>query len=132
MNQIIEITIFVVVTVCFFALIYSYLSLSARYRNLLAAFTQTQVEKEIYKEKLTEYISQKETKKVEETEGFVRFISQSRDMAFTYIEDVQKAIAELKDYFDKNGLNLSVEQAEEMANKIENVISHLPEESKND
>jgi hypothetical protein len=98
----------------------------------LFAFTQTQIEREFFKEKLTELISKKENKKVEQTEGFVRFISQSRDMAFTYIEDVQKDIAELKDYFDKNGLNLNVGQAEEMAKLIENVFNHLPDETKND
>ena len=38
-----------------------------------------------------------ENKKLEETDGFVRFISQSRDWAFEYIEEVQKALAE----FDK-------------------------------
>jgi hypothetical protein len=38
-----------------------------------------------------------ENKKLEETDGFVKFISQSRDWAFEYIEEVQKALAE----FDK-------------------------------
>lgn len=132
MNQIIETIAAISFIILFFIVIYLYFSSRIAYRNLLAEFTQTQIEKEFFKEKLTEYISQKDSKKVEQTEGFVRFISQSREMAFTYIEDVQKDIAELKDYFDKNGLNLTVEQAEEMAKRIENVVSHLPEETKND
>ena len=53
-------------------------------------------------------------------------------MAFTYIEDVQKDIAELKDYFDKNGLNLNVGQAEEFSQRIEKIFDYLPENSKND
>lgn len=35
-----------------------------------------------------------ENKKLQETDGFVKFISQSRDWAFEYIEEVQKALAE--------------------------------------
>ena len=132
MNQIVEAIAAISFIILFFIVAYLYLSSRIAYRNLLAEFTQTQIEKEFFKEKLTEHISQKDSKKIEQTEGFVRFISQSREMAFTYIEDVQKDIAELKDYFDKNGLNLTVEQAEEMAKRIENVVSHLPEETKND
>lgn len=132
MNQILEGIIYISSIIIFVTLLYLYIISNIRYRNLLAHFTKTQIEKEFFKEKLTEYISSRENKKVEQTEGFVRFISQSREAAFEYIESVQKDIAELKDYFDKNGLNLTVEQAEEMAKRIEKVIGHLPEETTND
>ena len=93
---------------------------------------QAEHDRDFYKLKLSEYVSAASSKKLENTEGFVRFISDSREQAFVYIEEVQKALAELKDYFDNNGLNLNIGQAEEMAKKIENAISYLPDETKND
>ena len=132
MNQAVETIGSILFIILFFVMSYLYFSSRIKYLNLISEFTRTQIEKEFFKEKLTEYVSQKENKKVEQTEGFVRFISQSREAAFEYIESVQKDIAELKDYFDKNGLNFTVEQAEEMAKRIENVINHLPEETNND
>jgi hypothetical protein len=35
-----------------------------------------------------------ENKKLEQTDGFLKFVSESRDWAFGYIEEVQKALAE--------------------------------------
>jgi hypothetical protein len=35
-----------------------------------------------------------ENKKLEQTDGFLKFVSESRDWAFAYIEEVQKSLAE--------------------------------------
>jgi hypothetical protein len=43
-------------------------------------------------------LNQKEAASIEQTDGFLKFVSESRDWAFKYIEDVQKAIAEFSVY----------------------------------
>jgi hypothetical protein len=66
----------------------------AMLEKLLAA----EIEKSIFATKLSEATLQSETKKIEESEGFLKFISESRDWAFRYIEDTQGAIKR----FDKS------------------------------
>ena len=127
-----DITIFIALSILFLLLAIGYGVVYFRHKRLSAHYLQAALERDLFREKLSEYATHKESKKLEHTEGFIRFVSQSRDWAFQYIEDVQKSLLELKDYFDKNGLNLNVEQAEEMAKRIEDVLSHLPDDTKND
>jgi hypothetical protein len=58
---------------------------------------------------------------VEKTEGFLKFVSESRDWAFKYIEDVQEAIETLRIAIDSDDTEADVELAYEM------LISFLPE-----
>lgn len=53
------------------------------------------LEKFTIAKKLESVIAENEAKKLEKDDGFLRFLSESRDWAFKYIEDVQEAI---KDY----------------------------------
>ena len=55
--------------------------------------------------KLEAVIAENEAKKLEKDDGFLRFISESRDWAFKYIEDVQQAIKEYKDNKSKKTLD---------------------------
>ena len=48
-------------------------------------------------QKIEELQKELSTKELSETDGFVKFISQSRDWAFQYIEEVQTSLSE----FDK-------------------------------
>lgn len=62
---------------------------------------QADIDRLLLARRLEQELSTKESTKLEQTEGFVRFLSESRDWAFKYIEDVQAAIAELGAY-EKN------------------------------
>jgi Na+/H+ antiporter NhaB len=57
---------------------------------------------------------------VEKTEGFLKFVSDSRDWAFKYIEDVQEAIEALRVAIDSDDPEADVELAYEV------LISFLP------
>ena len=111
-----------------------FLSISFIIKNVknVRQIVQLNVENAALAKRIEELKNEVASQKLTSTDGFIGFISQSRDMAFTYIEDVQKDIAELKDYFDKNGLNLNVGQAEEFSQRIEKIFDYLPENSKND
>jgi adenylate kinase family enzyme len=132
MINLFELLSFIFVLVIIFGLLFLYLSTFFNYKKVFNRMVQAEYDREYYKLKLTEYVSRSSSKRIEGTEGFVRFISDSREQAFKYIEDVQQALVELKDYFDKTGLNMNVGQAEEMSRRIENALSFLPKDSKND
>jgi hypothetical protein len=51
------------------------------------------LEKFTIAKKLEETLTQNESKKLEKDDGFVKFLSESRETAFRYIEEVQEAIA---------------------------------------
>lgn len=80
-------------------LLFAFSALSQRKARLalLNKYLASEIEKSVFSQKLLEVLSEIETKKVEQSEGFLRFVSESREWAFKYIEDVQDA---LKD-FDK-------------------------------
>jgi hypothetical protein len=124
-----EISIYIAVTASIAILAYSYFSIFLKYRKAISLLAQSEIDRQYFKDKLSEYAERKDSKKVEQTEGFVRFISQSRDWAFKYIEDVQKDLVSLKEVFDNTGsMPSDLDQAKELNNKIITVLSHLPKE----
>lgn len=60
-----------------------------------------------------------------ETEGFIRFLSESREWAFTYIEDVQSALEDLRNALD-------TKNDEEINLAYQKLITFLPEKMNND
>ena len=73
---------------------------------------------------LQKLISEKESKSLEKTDGFIKFMSESRDQAFKYIEDAQSAIEALAN--TKKG-------TKEFTAAYKNLIKLLPEKNiKND
>ena len=66
-------------------------------------------------------VDQKNVDEIEDTKGFIRFISQSRDWAFDYIENVQTAIKELSE--------TPKSDRAAYAKAYKKVVSFLPEET---
>ena len=90
-----------------------------RHRNILKAVAQLIVDKEVLMNKLD--LANAETSK-QVNDGFIKFLSDSRESAFNYIEDVQVAI---ENYLvaTENG------NADEIATARMELFSHLPEDS---
>lgn len=65
--------------------------------SMTAKYVQSEIDRSIMSDKMQELMSEKELNKLQESDGFVKFLSESRDWAFTYIEEVQEAL----DAFDK-------------------------------
>jgi regulator of replication initiation timing len=131
-NTVFEIAVYLVGSFIFAAMSYTALSFYFANKKLANSVIDLYAQLESLQKRAQELIDQKASQSLENSDAFIRFVSQSREKAFEYIEDVQESIANLKDYFDKNGLNLSVNQAEEFSEKLEKVLSYLPEDSKND
>jgi intergrase/recombinase len=93
-------------------------------KKLEVTATQLALEKYSISVKLQKLAAEKDSKQLEQTEGFMRFISESRDQAFKYIEDVQDAIQALDSF--KRG-------TKEFNEAYKVLISFLPEKNiKND
>ena len=61
-------------------------------RKLVANAGQLAIDKLTLLMRVSELSAQKELKSVEQTEGFLKFLTDSRQWAFDYIEEVQKEI----------------------------------------
>lgn len=75
--------------------------------------------------KLQELKQERSEKNIEQTEGFLKFVSQSRDWAFAYIETAQAAIEELKMVASKAKLG---KEHDELKKAIAEVIRNLPDD----
>ena len=65
-------------------------------RRITGALLQSEIDREAIEERLLELLANSDSSNVEQTEGFVRFVSESRDAAFSYIEEVQATLAPLR------------------------------------
>lgn len=82
---------------------------------------QLTIDKAIFMGELAKMLEKQDNKAIEETEGFLKFISESRDWAFTYIEDVQQALQ----VYD---VALSTDDAKIINDAYKKLISFLPED----
>jgi hypothetical protein len=90
--------------------------------KLLKSVMQLEADKIIILEKLGKISHELETKKLENTDEFVAFLSQSRNWAFEYIEDVQIAIKYLKNA-------MSTDNKEETKLAYAHLFELLPKEN---
>lgn len=92
----IDLIIFIVFSTLIVFLAAYVLKLSMRKRRLILEIVQLQIDKQILTHRLKEEIEKRNSADIENTDGFLKFISQSRDWAFDYIEQVQAALLEFK------------------------------------
>lgn len=111
------------------------------HKNTIVKLIETTLLAEAYKERLGEEINKRDAKSLEQTEGFLKFISDSRDWAFEYIEEVQQALQDFdlqmepiiewsRTYGIVNGDNAHTEALEKISLAYDKLKSVLPEENK--
>ena len=88
-----------------------------KYRKLIGVIAQLILDKDVLADKLNESLS---LNSKEFNDGFIKFLSESRESAFTYIESVQGAI---KNYLDATNKN----DNDEIVTARMELFSHLPE-----
>jgi hypothetical protein len=86
-----------ILTTIILVLAYRLIKLRMFFKQLSELYLQAMADKALLERKITELYQEIENVKLKETDGFLKFVSDSRDWAFQYIEEVQKALAE----FDK-------------------------------
>lgn len=115
---------FIIFLVIFLVIAYVAMSFGLNNRKLSKEILQLKLDKLTLLEKLESEIEKNQSHTLENTDGFVRFLSDSRDWAFDYIEKVQSSIQKLK---------TSVESGYDTEEELKNVFGFLPnnEENKN-
>lgn len=104
----IELIAFTLFIVLFFILVFKNVQLKIKLSSTTLELIKAHIDKNIISEKLSE--TKNKNKADPSSEAFLKFVSDSRDWAYTYIEDVQKSlndfITEIDPeilYFDKYG-----------------------------
>jgi hypothetical protein len=98
--DILNLAISIAYAVVALTLLYLVIKLNIQKRKVLSLYIQSEMHKHMLGQKLEELQKELSTKELSETDGFVKFISQSRDWAFEYIEEVQKALTEFDEVVD--------------------------------
>jgi choline kinase len=91
-----EFIVFSLFIISFIGLMIGNIKLKIKVSTLTLKILEERIDKNIIIDKAKKEIENE--KKVEDTEGFLKFISDSRDWAFSYIEQVQAGLEK----FDKN------------------------------
>lgn len=92
----IDFIIFALIILVISVLMVSIVRLRIKSRRLAAELLQATIDQNILLTKLAEELKKKEEVSVEKTDGFLKFISESRDLAFVYIEAIQEALVKFK------------------------------------
>ena len=61
-----------------------------------AALMQSMADQELIEQELKSALVEIEQREIENTDGFVKFLSESREYAFNYIEDTQKKLVDFQ------------------------------------
>lgn len=118
---IIPLVSFIVYTVLFCLTVFVYVRAIFKNRKLSNEIRNLEVEKYSLLLRLTELTNEKDSTQVESTEGFLRFISESRDWAFQYIEDIQAAL-------DSYDAALHTDDAKIINEAYKKLIDFLPQD----
>ena len=78
-------------------LVYRFFKIRTLFKALSDLYMQELADKMLLQKKVEQLYQDIENAKLEQTDGFLKFVSDSRDWAFQYIEEVQEALSE----FDK-------------------------------
>jgi hypothetical protein len=120
-----ELIVFSIVIVVVALLAIGNLTLYLANKKTMASLIQVTLERITLQETLNRLSDEYELMSMQETDGFVKFLSESRESAFTYIEEVQQSIKQLATAMDSASSN-NIEIA------YKNLLKYLPKEENND
>jgi len=69
--------------------------------ELIGLMLQLDMDKTIFSDQVTKLTQELENKKLEGSDGFLKFVSESRDWAFKYIETTQEEIKKFSEIMEK-------------------------------
>jgi effector-binding domain-containing protein len=92
--ELVNLIVFLIYLASLLILAYFLVKNNINKRKLLALYIQGEMDRYALGKKIEELSNKLSTLELSESDGFIKFISQSRDWAFEYIEEVQSALAE--------------------------------------
>lgn len=100
-----------------------------RIRRISVALLQSEINREAIEKRLLEVLSRNDSSSVEQTDGFLKFVSESRDAAFRYIEVVQESLKSLEEALPLLGTTvIKAADRKRAIEIIETVIKNLPDD----
>jgi len=77
------------------SLLFIYLLITSNFKKkkIIALYIQSEMDKHLLGTRLEEVSKELNSRELMDTDGFIKFISQSRDWAFEYIEEVQEVLS---------------------------------------
>lgn len=129
---------FVLFIIAFFALAADNFRVRLKNAKLNAEVEKSILEYMILSKKHEDVVNKSKNEDIEKTEGFLKFVSQSRDWAFQYIERVQIAIKNFQDVFHPFAIEYYKDKSKPINQKdfgqlfsaYQKLIDELPEEGK--
>jgi hypothetical protein len=133
-----ELVVFILFITVFFYSVYKVVDLRIKNRKLHLDVAQGLMDHFALMAKLETALKNTDEKKIEETEGFLKFVSNSRDWAFQYIERVQIAIKEFQDvfhpvaiqYYKDKDQPINQEEFGKLFEAYKKLVDELPDEGK--
>lgn len=134
-NDLVSLIFFVFVMALLAFFVYSSIVLFFRNKKQAKMIIQLTIDNETVSEHFANYVA---SKNIEESEGFLRFVTQSRDWAFEYIEDVQnklndfvETVGPVMEYYDKYGRIHESPSMNTIYDAYSELIKVLPEQNEN-
>ena len=121
---IVEVVIGTLASVLIAILLLKMYSLKKDRDTLMVMMIQANIDKNVVSKKLEDTLAVVNNTNIEDKDGFIRFLSQSREWAFGYIEDVQGSIKNLSTAMD------SGDEAK-ISSAYHELLKHMPEETDN-
>ena len=98
-------------------------------RRISVALLQSEINRDAIEKKLLEVLASKDSSSVEQTDGFLKFVSESRDAAFKYIEVVQESLKPLEEAIGLLGSSqIKSADRKRAIEIIETAIKNLPDD----
>ena len=110
-----------------------------KFYRMRTMMIKAHVENFILKDKIDELLTEQNARDLEKTDGFLKFVSDSREWAFNYIEEVQDKLAKFNndldsilDYYSVYGpdtIGLHVDLAKDISKAYADLKAALPKEN---
>jgi len=94
--MILDIIAFSGISIFAILLLIANIKLRIKNKKIIEKLAQEVIDKGIIVQKLNDELKKYQNAEIEKTDGFLKFISESRDWAFQYIEDVQKELLDFQ------------------------------------
>lgn len=131
MQSLIDFLIFAFTLLSISVLLYLLFKVKLQRDKINKDYLQAIVDKSLLLEKVSTLSAEKDANALKEDDGFIKFLSNSRDWAFQYIEEVQESVNDFKETVDPAIAKLSKTKDANVKAIIEaykNLVEILPKE----
>ena len=135
---VVELVVFIIALLVFVSLIIANINTRIQNNKLKANLTQEAIDRAIVMEEMRKLMAEIDKKNSNQNDGFLKFVSDSREAAFKYIEEVQAAITEFDQrvgpvvkYYKQTGKILERKPSElvrELTSAYDKLMESMPKE----